>query len=225
MQLVWDIIKYTDTISVIYYSLELIIIGKSRNAGQFCVLGYDGNHIYRPVNFSSGSLFWQSDRFEVGKMYRFYLNRDDRSFKRLSFHPHRYNDINVTDHTESMHDKDKAKSLIKKLINNAKTRIDFHDIMERKFVVEDTECPSACLYRCSSRDVELYRSRIGKQRVSVSGFDFPFAGIYNDIRKTFDNYDRNAVVVLSLTRPFGGFSDRVFNPKRCYILVVGIHSY
>lgn len=99
----------------------------------------------------------------------------------------------------------------------------FNHVYERKYVPEGTYCSSVGVLHTQGFQLQFYLDEYQKKRVKFSHGD----GRYYDWPVTSTAQpgpvvaSKPALLILSLDRPFGGSPAVRFEPRRCYILVVG----
>lgn len=104
------------------------------------------------------------------------------------------------------------------------------NIVQKEYIVEvieGTDCPSVGICRCKGKNLQFYANEYGKKRCKINqqealSFDFPITCCSLQTYGILPPADDNVLVILGLGRPFDG--NGKFDPKRCYILIIGIIS-
>ena len=99
-------------------------------------------------------------------------------------------------------------------------------IHEGKYIIEGTECPSVGILQSNLRDIMMFKNPT-RCRIEISDqvFVFPVTAQNQDaLLMSLKERSANTpvLVLLGLGRPFAGASVNVYNPRRCYILVIGV---
>jgi len=100
-----------------------------------------------------------------------------------------------------------------------------HKLITERFVLENEDCSSVKIFRSRPSRLKIYRSSNGKNRISIREkgkvlptIDLPYTAIETPVLR-----DRESVIiVMSMCRPYAGTEQNIFDPKRCYALVVGL---
>ena len=99
-------------------------------------------------------------------------------------------------------------------------------IHEGKYIIEGTECPSAGILQCNLGDIMMFKNPFNMSRYRIfQVYDFPVKEQNQDaLLKSLNERPANTpvLVLLGLGRPFAGTGVKVYNPRRCYILVIGV---
>lgn len=98
-------------------------------------------------------------------------------------------------------------------------------IQEGKYILEGTECPSVGILRCNRGDIMFENPPNMSTRCRIFQlFDFPVTAQNRDALLSLNKRPANipVLVLLGLARPFQGTGGNFFNPRRCYILVIGV---
>lgn len=99
-------------------------------------------------------------------------------------------------------------------------------IHEGKYIIEGTECPSVGILQSNLRDIMMFKNPT-RCRIEISDqvFVFPVTAQNQDaLLMSLKERSANTpvLVLLGLGRPFAGAGVNVYNPRRCYILVIGV---
>ena len=103
------------------------------------------------------------------------------------------------------------------------TDIFLDKIKEKRYIEECTNCPSVGILRCKVTDIKILEDD-SKYRCKIfSEFNFPVTAqnralLITDLADCAP--ENSLLVLLGLARPFTGENN--FNPRRCYIMVIGI---
>lgn len=242
-----ELVKPFKCLSVESQNLKLVVVASTfMNNGFECVIGWSikGKKLIRPVtNLERNS--WISGTFTVGCKYKFVIVDSNPG---NAIYPHKSEDIIVEENpvqvairgsvprmqfTESeMYD-----MLFGSSVDSVSSVFDPGVIHGRKYIIEETNCPSVGILRCKVEEIEMYEetnpgnpSRTSKRcRISqgVETFDFPVTAQNRDALMTVYSqpsaeYANNPILVLlGLGRPFAG-DNNSFDPLRCYILLIGV---
>ena len=98
-------------------------------------------------------------------------------------------------------------------------------IQEGKYILEGTECPSVGILPCNQGDIMFENPPNMSTRCRIFQlFDFPVTVQNQDALLSLNKRPANipVLVLLGLARPFQGTRGNFFNPRRCYILVIGV---
>ena len=104
-------------------------------------------------------------------------------------------------------------------------------IHERKYIIEGTECPSVGILQCNLGDIMMFKNPFNMSatrcRIEISDqeFVFPVTAQNQDALLTSlkeRSANTSVLVLLGLARPLAGTDVNVYNPRRCYILVIGV---
>ena len=98
-------------------------------------------------------------------------------------------------------------------------------IQEGKYILEGTECPSVGILRCNRGDIMLENLSNMSTRCRIFQlFDFPVTAQNQDALLSLNESLANipVLVLLGLARPFQGTGGNFFDPRRSYILVIGV---
>jgi len=98
-------------------------------------------------------------------------------------------------------------------------------IQDGKYILEGTECPSVGTLRCNRGDIMFENPPNMSTRCRIFQlFDFPVTAQNQDALLSLNERPANipVLVLLGLARPFQGTGGNFFNPRRCYILVIGV---
>lgn len=95
-------------------------------------------------------------------------------------------------------------------------------IHEGKYIIEGTECPSVGILQSNLRDIMMFKNPT-RCRIEISDqvFVFPVTA-QNQDALLMRSANTPVLVLLGLGRPFAGAGVNVYNPRRCYILVIGV---
>ena len=222
--------------------LQLRVIVKTKMNNGFCYMGWDMNEhrLVRPIlRTGTSQCCWRTTDppLQVGEMHRFQITcRHPPEIP----HPHRTNDVQL-EYRQRLDESPDIPSLYNLLVSHSRQNVmdvfGDNNIVQKKYVIEGTECPSVGIYRCKGKNLQLYTSKYingkSKKRCTINpeagnegavggdplSFDFPITCL--DVNDSPDD-DINVLVILGLGRPFDGNGQ--FQPKRCYILIIGIIS-
>lgn len=224
----------------------LRIICKSSMNNGFCYLGLEEatKRIFRPIsNTVLQSCCWPQNNtsisnintengeclivFEVGQLIQFQiLNHPDDNVPQTPY-PHRYEDLVVN----------KCATLVLPQLSwdiaaSSPLQYNVSDIFPFmkffKYVEENIVCPSAGILHTPRVNVQIENKPNGKTRAYITQwsngmpftFDFPVKAVAS---VAVPPEAVSCIVILGLGRPWAGRDPHMpFNPKRCYILVVGI---
>ena len=212
---------------------DLIIVASTfmdKELKYECVMAWseEENRLVRPVtNLHTNS--WDSGTFAVGCTYEFViLNRNPESDK-----PHKSEDILVANEESNIptpRDGQRSETEMYEMLESSSmdsvTDL-FPDVVkENKYIVELTDCRSAGILSCRVRDIRLYMNDWGKERCEIfQDYDFPITAKNRESVKTGltdCSPDDPLLVLLGLGRAFAGSEPNHYNPRRCYIMVIGI---
>ena len=207
-------------------NLHLIVVASTfMSAGNECVITWseERNKLLRPVtNLTTNS--WRLGTFQVGHKYKFEvvdLNPANAIW------PHKSEDILVK--ADPLPDEGTEAALYDRLFDLSKESVTavFHpgEIQEEKYIIKETQCPSVGILRCQSSDISIYREWYnGKEviRCKISGNYYLKVKAQNQetLIQMFPIEHKNdfpILVLLGLARPWD-----IFDPPRCYIMVIGI---
>ena len=202
-------------------NLHLIVVASTfMSAGYECVMTWseERNTLLRPVtNLATNS--WRLGTFQVGHKYKFEvvdLNPANAIW------PHKSEDILVK--ADPPPDEGIEAALYDRLFDLSRESVTavFHpgEIQEGKYIIEETQCPSVGILRCNSSDISIYRNT--KIRCNISEI-YDFSVTAQNQEKLIQMFpiehenDFPILVLLGLARPWD-----IFDPPRCYIMVIGI---
>lgn len=200
---------------------NVIIIAKTRMNSGFCYLGLDVStiRILRPIQTTiAGHCCWSSKQnMSLKNQYTFKVTHYPNDDTALTQYPHCLEDMVVLPDPVVQHYSVNL-GPIRSIAHTDVTEL-FKGIEGGRYVLENTNTPSAGVISCSTTNLQILPQDGRADRCILnlpSGtYNFPMKAIeYDDII----NRDQNAYVVLGLGRPFANFK-----PARCYILVTGIH--
>ena len=212
--------------------LELIIVASTfMDQGQIfeCAMAWNKqeNRLLRPVtNFKTNS--WKLGTFTVGLTYEFVIrNRNPESDK-----PHKSEDI-LVEESHILRDGQLNETAMYEMLEssskNSVTEIFPADaVKQNKYIEELTDCPSAGILRCKVGDIQLYMdyAKSEPNRCEIfQDYCFPVkAKNRESLKAGLENCrpEDDLLVLLGLARPFAGTEENKFNPRRCYIIVIGI---
>jgi len=209
-------------------TLEIIVKSEIGNT-LFCYLGIqrETNRIYRPIPLYDDSFAIKGTKFNwnIGDSYTFIQGganglklphaKDDLPFIALEL---------VTERIRGS----PPHSIKPCLLKMAKS-----DFSQNKYEDENTDCPSVYIKKCLSCNITFYQKK-DKLRIvfripsktATSPIYIPFE--VHDLpytaqdTPTFEFPEDEVVVILSMGRPYEGTQKEKFNPRRCYLLVVGL---
>ena len=207
---------------------ELIVVASTFMKENFeCVMAWSQKEkkLLRPVtNVKANS--WRLGTFTVGLTYEFVI----RDSTPQSPWPHKFEDIVVHEYPLSRGVQLHEPELYKMLVDSSRTLVtDIFPpdaIKENQYIEEFTMCPSVGILRCEMSNIEIYINMFSKYRCKIfSDLEFPLAAQNRESLRTdlADCAPENCLlVVLGIARPFAGSGNNTYNPRRCYIMVIGI---
>lgn len=208
--------------------LNLLMIVKTKMLNGYCFIGVEMEHgdLVRPILRTGTDMCrWAptDPELKVGQEYQFKLL--SRYVEEIPY-PHRKNDVHVQ---YLKHLPPPNLTLFDILVGHSHRSIEevFRggNIIEKKYINVDTNCPSVGIYKCSGECVSLNRSYEAgkpKTRCNIKEGEVTFSFSYTSLADPCDLInDEEVLLILGLTRPFKG-SNGDFSPMRCYILVLGI---
>lgn len=206
--------------------VELIIVASTFMDGDFeCVMAWEkeDKKLLRPVTEKQNS--WRLGTFTLGRTYEFVIG--DSTSK--SAWPHKHEDIVVDKSPSPRHVQLHEPEMYKRLVPSAWTFVTDifppDKIKENRYIEECTKCPSVGILRCKVTDIKILEDD-SKYRCKIfSEFNFPVtaqnrASLITDLADCAP--ENSLLVLLGLARPFAGTGENNFNPRRCYIMVIGI---
>lgn len=189
-------------------------------------LSEQGQRLIRPItNLVRNS--WIFGTFKVGQVYRFVILASNPS---NAIWPHKSNDIIVESNPVPVSVQCTESEMYNMLFGLSEESV-FSVfapgvIQEGNYILEGTECPSVGILRCNLRDIMMYKNQFNKTRCTIfEVFDFSVTAQNQDaLLMSLNERPANTpvLVLLGLTRPFAGTGVNVYNPRRCYILVIGV---
>lgn len=195
--------------------MKLQVVVQSVMGSGVCYLVYDPiqKKMFRPIK--TGTSFWSVPELKIDTMYLFFPlqlpvpltvslphSREDLHVQQWIEQPDKLNDYTIY-------------NALYEIANNSVELI-FGNIMEGKYVLEGTDCPSVGILRCIGVPIQLYYC-FGKPRLKIGdSYDFPYKAYTHD--QIIPGCP--ALIVLGLGRPYDG--DGLFIPKRCYLLALRI---
>ena len=188
--------------------VELIIVATTFMRGNFeCVMA------------------WPLGTFTFGRTYRFVIG--DSTPK--SAFPHKHEDIVVDRCPSPGHVQLQEPKLYEMLLPSSTTVVTDifppDKIKENRYIEECTNCPSVGILRCKVPDIKISKNDSNYRCEIFSEFNFPVTAQNREslITDLADCAPENSLLVLlGLARPFAGTEQCNFNPRRCYIMVIGI---
>ena len=240
-----DLVQQFASLNLNSQSLQLVIVASTFMRDGFeCVIGWsiENNKLIRPVTNLAGNS-WILRTFTVGCTYQFVIFDSNPSD---AIYPHKSEDIivgatpfllvstvpipgalAVPVNTESQMYNMLFGSSVRLVINVFAPGV----IHEGKYIIEGTECPSVGILQCNLGDIMMFKNPFNMSatrcRIEISDqvFDFPVTAQNQDaLLKSLNERPANTpvLVLLGLARPFAGTGVNVYNPRRCYILVIGV---
>lgn len=203
--------------------VELIIVATTfMKGGRECVMAWnkEKKKLLRPVTEKNNS--WRLRTFTLGRTYRFVT---DGSTPKSAWH-HKHEDIVVGKSPSPRHVQLQEPELYEMLVPSSTTVVTdiFLDkIKEKRYIEECTNCPSVGILRCKVTDIKISKHD-SKYRCKIFfEFNFPVTAqnralLITDLADCAP--ENSLLVLLGLARPFTGENN--FNPRRCYIMVIGI---
>lgn len=227
--------------------LKLVVVASTFMSNSFeCVIGWSikDKKLIRPVTNLEGNS-WRLGTFTVGCKYQFVIVNSNPG---NAIYPHKSEDIIVekvidglvlgaTNVPVQFTESRMYNMLFGSSVESVSSVFDPGVICERKYIIKGTECPSVGILRCKVGEIEIYEKTNAANPSSTSKrcrifqgaetFDFPVKAQNGDALMTFNSppaaeYASNTILVLlGLGRPFAG-DGKVFDPPRCYILLIGV---
>lgn len=217
--------------------LQLVVVASTfMKNNHECVIAWSvqGQRLIRPItNLVRNS--WIFGTFKVGQVYRFVILGSN---PRNAIWPHKSDDIIVESNpvpvsTVSAHpvpvqytESEMYNMLFGLSVESVFSVFAPGVIHEGKYILEGTECPSVGILRCNLRDIVMYKKQFNMTRCTIfEVFDFSVKAQNQDaLLMSLNERPANTpvLVLLGLTRPFAGTGVNVYNPRRCYILVIGV---
>ena len=204
--------------------VELIIVASTFMDGDHeCVMAWnkEKKKLLRPVTEKKNS--WRLRTFTLGRTNRFVT---DGSTPKSAWH-HKHEDIVVGKSPSPRHVQLQEPELYEMLVPSSTTVVTDifppDKIKENRYIEECTKCPSVGILRCKVTDIKILEDD-SKYRCKIfSEFNFPVtaqnrAALITDLADCAP--ENSLLVLLGLARPFTGENN--FNPRRCYIMVIGI---
>ena len=237
-----DLVQQFASLNLNSQSLQLVIVASTFMRDGFeCVIGWsiENNKLIRPVTNLAGNS-WILGTFTVGCKYQFVIFDSNPSD---AIYPHKSEDIivgatpvllvstvpisgalAVPVNTESQMYNMLFGSSVRSVFNVFAPGV----IHEGKYIIEGTECPSVGILQCNLGDIMMFKNpfNMSATRCRIfQVFDFPVKAQNQDaLLKSLNERPPNTpvLVLLGLGRPFAGTGVNVYNPRRCYILVIGV---
>ena len=225
--------------------LKLVVVASTFMSNSFeCVIGWsiEDKKLIRPVTNLEGNS-WFLGTFTVGRKYKFEIVNSNSS---NAIYPHKSEDIIVKDPRQRVitrrHPDDPPvpvqftesqmyNMLFGSSVESVSSVFYPGDIYDRKYITEGTKCPSVGILQCNLGDIRMFKSSFKMSatrcRIEISKqmFVFPVKA-QNEDALSMSLKERSAntpvLVLLGLARPFAGTGDNSYNPRRCYILVIGV---
>lgn len=243
-----DLVQQFASLNLTSQSLQLVIVASTFMRDGFeCVIGWsiEDKKLIRPVTNLVGNS-WILGRFTVGYNYQFLIVDSNPSY---AIYPHKREDIIVQENSVEVFmlmtvdppvPVQYAESQMYDMLFGCSVEsVDsvFYPgvIYEKKYIITGTVCPSVGILRCTVGDIKMYQisnsrnpSRTSTRCQISQGsetFDFPVTAQNRDALMSLNNqYASNPILVLlGLGRPYAG-TGNIFNPLRCYILLIGVIS-
>ncbi|XP_015748121.1 PREDICTED: uncharacterized protein LOC107327912 [Acropora digitifera] len=206
--------------------VELIIVASTFRRNFECVMAWDNEEkkLLRPVTKEQNS--WPLGTFTLFRTYRFVIG--DSTPK--SAWPHKHEDIIVVGKSPSpRHVQLQEPELYEMLVPSSTTVVTDifppDKIKQNRYIEECTNCPSVGILRCKVTDIKISKDYSNYRCEIFSEFNFPVTAQNREslITDLADCAPENSLLVLlGLARPFAGTRKNNFNPRRCYIMVIGI---
>ena len=210
--------------------INLLMIAKTKMHNGYCFIGVDMERgdLVRPIlRTGTDMCHWTptDPELKVGQEYQFKLR--SRYVEGIPF-PHRKNDVHVQ-YLE--HLPPPNLNLFDILVGRSHRSVEdvFRggNIIEKKYITVNTDCPSVGIYKCNGECLSLdcsYEAGKTKMRCNIKEREVTFSFPYTSLADPCDLINNEDVLlILGLGRPFKG-SNRDFSPMRCYILVLAIIS-
>ena len=208
--------------------VELIIVASTfmdQDEIFECVMAWKKveKKLLRPVtNVKKHS--WRLGTFTLGLTYEFVI----RDSTPKSAWPHKHEDIVVHESPLSRGVQLREPELYKMLVHSSRTFVSDifppDEMKEKRYIEEFTKCPSVGILRCEVRNIEIYKDDSKYKCKIFPDLDFPVTAQNREsLRPNLADCtpESSLLVLLGLARPFAGNKNN-FNPRRCYILVIGI---
>ena len=219
--------------------LQLVVVASTfMQNNHECVTAWSAEeqHLIRPItNFETNS--WIFGTFKVGQVYWFVILNSNPS---NAVWPHKSEDTIVqinpvpvsTVSTPPAPVRYSESEMYDMLFGSSVESV-FRVfapgvIYQGKYTTEGTECPSVGTLKCSLGDIMMLENpfNMSATRCRIfQMFDFPVTAQNQDaLLKNLNERPANTpvLVFLGLGRPFAGTGVNVYNPRRCYILVIGV---
>ena len=235
-----DLVQQFASLNLKSQSLQLVIVASTFMRNGFeCVIGWsiEDMKLIRPVTNVAGNS-WKLETFTVGCQYEFVIVDSNPSD---AIYPHKSEDIIVGATPDLMFSTDPLTGVPFVPVNTESQMYNMlfgssvesvysvfapGVIYEGKYIIEGTECPSVGILQCNLGDIMMYKNPFNKSRCRIfQVFDFPVTAQNRDALLNSLNErpaNTSVLVLLGLGRPFAGTGDNVYNPRRCYILVIGV---
>ena len=246
----FELVQLFDSLNLKSQSLKLqlvVVASTFMRNGFECVIGWriEDKKLIRPVTNLVGNS-WRLGTFTVGCKYQFVIVDSNPSD---AIYPHKSEDIIVQEnsdevlmtvhppvpvqYTESQMYDMLSGSSVESVCSVFAPAV----IYEKKYIIKETVCPSVGILRCKVGDIKMCKfinlnnpsSTSTRCYISLGfeTFDFPVTAQNRDDLMSLNNtpaeYGSNAILVLlGLGRPFAGTGNNVFNPPRCYIMLIGV---
>lgn len=207
--------------------LNLLIIVKTRMNNGYCFIGWDmiNGGLVRPIlRTATNQCCWlkTDPDLDVGQQHRFKVYSNH--LKEIPF-PHKSNDVLVS-YLESIpaEEMNIFDLLGAESCNRVEDVFNGADIKDGRYVIEGEKCPSVGIYRCSGSKLTVVDLRFSdgniKKRCKIkegkTTFFFSITAL-----QPYSPTNKDVLVIMGLARPFPGYNGE-YNPKRCYIIVIGI---
>ena len=205
-------------------TVQLRIIAKTSMNNGFCYIGLYQNTLVRPIPRTTESeCCWPNDhvQFKVGEFHNFQVLDSDPHVA----HPHKVNDVLVKHLGRAESPQDLNLFGVLRALSHERLMDVFGGIklIDDRYVEEGSMCPSVGIYRCHRENISVRRNDKGKQRCEITDnghvFDFPINAVSGGERI---GNDGEVLLVLGMGRPLSGKEN--YNPRRCFVLVIGIVS-
>ena len=235
-----DLVQQFASLNLKSQSLQLVIAASTFMRNGFeCVIGWsiEDMKLIRPVTNVAGNS-WKLETFTVGCQYEFVIVDSNPSD---AIYPHKSEDIIVGATPDLMFSTDPLTGVPFVPVNTESQMYNMlfgssvesvysvfapGVIYEGKYIIEGTECPSVGILQCNLGDIMMYKNPFNISRCRIfQVFDFPVTAQNRDaLLNSLNERPANTpvLVLLGLGRPFAGTGDNVYNPRRCYILVIGV---
>ena len=208
-------------------SLKLLIIVKAKRRNGLCYIGLDTDQrkLVRPMLRKNTSCWFISKDpdLQIGEEYLF--ERRDPLY--ISY-PHQEDNIFVkyieptgSVDVEQLYDIliDYSHPTVKEVFGN-------RDEFNGEYFVEHTRCPSAGIYKCKRKNLNIpYNADQHERKCEITEdgrkkpFSFRVTAVNDELPAVA--FEDDVLVMLGLAKPYRGSSCQYNTKWRCYILVIG----